>query len=110
MLSRMEEYISDYANLFRTLSDLTSELEKQNSQNRKIEEEIIQRKEELDMKATDVKKAKKELEKLNQLRELTKKKCQEADEERQVRAARPATYKLFFSISESYNSFSHTFT
>ena len=44
MLSRMEEYISDYANLFRTLSDLTSELEKQNSQNRKIEEEIIQRK------------------------------------------------------------------
>ena len=83
---RMEEYISDYANLFRTLTDLTSELEKENSQNRKIEEEIVQRKEELDLKAADVKKAKKELEKLNQLRDLTKKKCQEAEDERQVRS------------------------
>jgi len=81
---RMEVFIGEYDQLFHTLTDLTSELDKQNSQNKKLEEEIHNRKLDMEVKATEIKKAKKELERINQLRELTKKKCQEADEERQA--------------------------
>ena len=91
---RMEVYISEYDQLFHTLTELTTDLDKQNSQNKKLEEEIVQRKLEIDAKSSEIKKARKELEKINQLRELTKKKCQEADDERQVCYSNPFQFDI----------------
>lgn len=52
--SQMEAYLAEYDALWRTLQDLTNELERQKNHNRKIEEEIQEKEKVLQEKADDI--------------------------------------------------------
>ena len=79
---QMEVYISEYDLLFRTLQDFTSELERQKSMNRKLEEEIDEKTKALKEKSEDIDFYSKEITKFAQLRDVARSKCAEIDEEK----------------------------
>lgn len=81
---KMDQFISEYDQLFKKLQELTGELERQLNQNKKIEDELEEKKKEIQLKHIEVKRVKKEMTKLGQLKDIAKQKCAVIDEERQV--------------------------
>lgn len=76
---QMEIYLSEYEKLYRSLHELSSELEKQKAQNVKFEEEIQERTQSIELVEAEVKVLKKEITAKNQLREVALQKCIEVD-------------------------------
>jgi chromosome segregation ATPase len=85
---QMEVYLSEYDLLFRTLQDFTSELERQKTTNRKLEEEIEEKSSSLKEKAADIEFYTKECSKFAQLRDVAKSKCNEVDDEKHATEAK----------------------
>jgi hypothetical protein len=79
----MEVYLKDYDLLYKTLTDATLELEKQKSQNRKIEEDIQVKHKYITEKEVDADVYHKQILKLQQLCEVARIKAVESDNERQ---------------------------
>lgn len=80
--AQMEVYLKDYDLLYKTLTDATIELEKQKSQNRKIEEDIQVKLKYIAEKEVDSEGYQKQIVKLQQLCEVARVKTIESDAER----------------------------
>lgn len=81
---QMEVYLTQYDSLYKTLQDLTADLERQKSQNAAVEEDIAAKKTALDERRRDIDAFVKEMTKVSQLRDLAKAKCAEIDTEKNV--------------------------
>ena len=77
--SQMEIYLSNYDQLFRTLQETTSHLEKQNALNQKFKQEIEDRIKYIDSVNVDIKKVNKQLAQVNELRQVAIQKAIEVD-------------------------------
>jgi chromosome segregation ATPase len=77
--NQMEQYINNYDQLYRTLQETTSHLEKQNAANAKLREEIEERISLTDALNADIKKVGKQLAQVNELRQVAIQKSIEVD-------------------------------
>jgi chromosome segregation ATPase len=77
--SQMEIYLSNYDQLYRTLQETTSALEKQNATNIKLKAEIEEKILAHGEVQNEIKKVQKELAQVNQLRQVAIQKCLEVD-------------------------------
>lgn len=80
--TKMELYLSQYEVLYRNLTEITSELEKQKAINKKIKQENDEKLKYCEEKTIEIKSISKELQKVNQLREIALTKTNEIDNEK----------------------------
>jgi chromosome segregation ATPase len=79
----MDKYINEYDSLFRHLQQLTSELEKQVTQNKKAEQEIADIRKDMEFRTAETSSATKELTKQLQLCQVAKENCNKVEAEKQ---------------------------
>ena len=94
---QMEQYISEYEALYRHLQDMTGELERQVSLNKKSEAEMDTLRREIELKVDETNRSAKELRKVNQLRQLANENCLKIDEEKQQWERKTEEYNLKIS-------------
>lgn len=79
---QMEIYISEYEKLYRTLHELSSELEKQKILNNKFDDEIKEKQKGIEEVEQEIKHIKKDIAAKNELREVAAEKVSEVDKQK----------------------------
>lgn len=89
--AKMAEYLRDYDQLLQTLQDMTASLSRQKAQNKKTFDELTEKERQLQVRLKDIENLTRENLKLNELKELAKKKLLGTEDDKKELEERKAS-------------------